>query len=879
MIICVEILARALALALVVVAPWLLAGVEGPTQVWLIGSVTFGAALVVVRLLFDRPGSIRLPAGSAVLMAALCICAAQTLPLSRVVLDYLAPANVRLRDDLAAMQPSPDAALAEQFPSTAGQGTSTVSLYPASTRRDLSLLVLAAGMYLLGGVFFRTARARVLLCWVMAINGTAIAFFGLVQQLTWNDKLFWHIVREEGGQAFGPFINRNHAGGFLTLCLAGAVGATIWGWSSSRGSSELTDDDYQYPQSRRTGFGEFASRFLRQWNETTLIAILLATFIAAGILCSLSRGSVLSLLGAALLTAVLVARNRQNRAFLAVVVLVAACGLGLVFWVGMTGRLGARLSTVVDRELVAEGRIPNWRDGLKAAEDFWPTGSGLGTFRYICCLYQDHPSKGWYYHAENLYLETLIETGVPGLLCLLLMIGVVVRSAWRLMRGEGNSGSPWFGAAGVFAITGQALHSIGDFDLSMPANMMLLALFCGALAATRIPRANSGAISGDDQPRRLSGLAERRRLPIALATVFLLGLGLAWRESWRQAAIETAILKSRFADNPTAVSIEDLSGAIARLTSALRGEADHAAGQQHLAELWIHSYRLHALEQLRQERPSATEEQMWPFTPLPVLHGRAHDLSRNGPAGALEELRAAPEVSKNLLPALEHLTDAQRGCQLLPGVQLLLAQLAFLVDRPATDLGPLERARRLAPGNAQILFGCGRLEIEGGRTERGLRTWRRCLELDPSRLAEIYPLARQAAPAAKVAIQLLPDQAGLLAEVAHLFLKENQVEANEALANRLLKLPANAKAGAAQQHYLQALGCLLTSATDKAIDEYRQAVRLDPQEDTWRFEFAILLKRQGQLSEAYQQALLCNQLKPDNREYVIFLKNVYPTAP
>ena len=238
-----------------------------------------------------------------------------------------------------------------------------------------------------------------------------------------------------------------------------------------------------------------------------------------------------------------------------------------------------------------------------------------------------------------------------------------------------------------------------------------------------------------------------------------------------------------------------------------------------------------------------------------------------------------PEIADNLLPALEHICSARRGCQLLPAVELLLAKLAFLVGDPQADQGPLERAGRLHPGDAEVLYGCGRLDLEVGRTERGLQSWRRCLELDPSRLSKIYPLARQAVPATTVANELLPDQPEILAEVAHLFLKESEPKANMALAQRLFKCAVNAGGGEPQQHYLRALAWLLTSAPEKAVSEYQEAVRLDPQQDTWHFELANLLKRQGRLSEAYQQALLCNQLRPDNAEYTTFLKGVYAPTP
>ena len=119
-------------------------------------------------------------------------------------------------------------------------------------------------------------------------------------------------------------------------------------------------------------------------------------------------------------------------------------------------------------------------------------------------------------------------------------------------------------------------------------------------------------------------------MTIGLAGTFLLALTLAWRESWRQAAIESAIAESHFAETPEAASVEELSSAIARLTSAMPGEEDHAAAHQRLAELWVQSYRIRLLDQFRAENLGQTDARLWPGTSLTFLRQRATDFSEAG---------------------------------------------------------------------------------------------------------------------------------------------------------------------------------------------------------------------------------------------------------
>jgi hypothetical protein len=91
------------------------------------------------------------------------------------------------------------------------------------------MLSLAVATFLLGAIVLADRMAFAVVGVVVALNGAALAFFGLVQQLTWNGQLFWSIPLTRGGAPFASYVNRNNAAGFLNMCLACAVGLTVWG--------------------------------------------------------------------------------------------------------------------------------------------------------------------------------------------------------------------------------------------------------------------------------------------------------------------------------------------------------------------------------------------------------------------------------------------------------------------------------------------------------------------------------------------------------------------------------------------------------------------------------------------------------------------------
>ena len=73
------------------------------------------------------------------------------------------------------------------------------------------------------GQLFSTSRSQLWLYSCVAINGAIFAFFGLVQRLTWNGRMYW-IGPEPGSESvFAAFVSRNSGGAYLNMCLAAAL--------------------------------------------------------------------------------------------------------------------------------------------------------------------------------------------------------------------------------------------------------------------------------------------------------------------------------------------------------------------------------------------------------------------------------------------------------------------------------------------------------------------------------------------------------------------------------------------------------------------------------------------------------------------------------
>lgn len=124
-----------------------------------------------------------------------------------------------------------------------------------------------------------------------------------------------------------------------------------------------------------------------------------------------------------------------------------------------------------------------WPWAVTAIGDFPLTGVGLGSFRQV--VFRLYPLPMWpdydIGHAHNIFLQTALDTGLPGLVVYLAILMVAAAAGWRVARRE-----PAFRAVSLGLLAGLvALHVFGLADAlvigAKPAVVFWMAL--GLLAA------------------------------------------------------------------------------------------------------------------------------------------------------------------------------------------------------------------------------------------------------------------------------------------------------------------------------------------------------------------------------------------------------------
>jgi O-antigen ligase len=370
-------------------------------------------------------------------------------PLERGWLDLLSPEAAKSRAEVERLLEVEPAATA---PSTLAPFLTFESLW-------LWLAVLAVFTVSLGAArgLESASRLGLLLLLLGALSG-ALGVFGFFSDLAGGYGL-----ADESFRARGSFGNPNHYACFQAMLLLVSVG-----WLSYF----RTRRDASRRGSRRRSAGDESS--------LAFIAGLGILFLSLGLVLSLSRSGIGSAIAGVccfvLLTRQTPLEGRKRRQALLALSMVVLVVIAFALWIGIEPLVG-RFRNLGEQWENEGTRIQVWRDSAPALSDYWLTGSGLGTFRYVGSRYRTFGGVTFYSWAHNDFLQLGIELGVPGLL-LLGWIGVAVaRGARRARRDLAEEPERLHLHAGfVSAAAAVTLHSAADFSLHLPANLALLAV-------------------------------------------------------------------------------------------------------------------------------------------------------------------------------------------------------------------------------------------------------------------------------------------------------------------------------------------------------------------------------------------------------------------
>ena len=179
-------------------------------------------------------------------------------------------------------------------------------------------------------------------------------------------------------------------------------------------------------------------------------------------------------------SALLLLRQEQQRRWLVVPALLLLVAVGAVFTLPVSARLQS-----LDAGRSFETRRAVTATALQATREFMPVGSGIGSFEKVYRLYEDPAAvdRTFVNHAHNDYLEIAIETGLPGVILILVFLAWWAWVAWwRWSEPQGDA----LAKAATIASAALLAHSLVDFPLRTSALAGVFAVTIALIAQSKI---------------------------------------------------------------------------------------------------------------------------------------------------------------------------------------------------------------------------------------------------------------------------------------------------------------------------------------------------------------------------------------------------------
>ncbi|MDD2621321.1 MAG: O-antigen ligase family protein, partial [Syntrophomonadaceae bacterium] len=211
----------------------------------------------------------------------------------------------------------------------------------------------------------------------------------------------------------------------------------------------------------------------------------------------------------------------------------------LSFWGSSTQFVPREISAKVEKTSLQDNsindRLTFYQDALKIAVDYPLLGAGGGGWE---ALYHSYAQRlYWSREVHSYYLQTLVETGILGLLTLLviaaLFIKLLIDQRQRDKAGSLSNMTLWGTATAVIMF---GMHSGMDADFSLPSTGLLFYALVGAIKGRTMDHAPAGSERKKPKEKNKSRKRNSKEifglLGITVALIVFGGVGM-----FRQAAI------------------------------------------------------------------------------------------------------------------------------------------------------------------------------------------------------------------------------------------------------------------------------------------------------------------------------------------------------
>lgn len=559
------------------------------------------------------------------------------------------------------------------------------------------------------------------------------------------------------------------------------------------------------------------------WLLVAIISLCVAT-----VFVSLTRGGVVSMLMAITFMALVLAYRRSVNGSGWIMVVMALIAFTLVLYIGFDA-VYDRLATFRDFHEAESGRLQILKDIAVAFTKFPTLGTGLGTHLVVYPMFDRSTITALAAHAENEYAQALEETGLVGL-GLLIIFGIIIWSNY--VRNIRSAKLPICSAAyGLgFGILAVLIHSLSDFGQHLPANAMLLAIFCALVLV----------LARQSRERRTVDRGWNINFCLPLSVICLLTAGVSgiwlWalfgannariaEAHWQEARnIESFIHKN---GKGTEAEYADL---ISRTSAAVDYEPDNIKYQH-----WLNVYRWRSVSKTTD---TSTADIIIPEDLMPSVRD------------IVGEFHKARPVCPTYGPTYSMVGWIEK----------------FILD----DNSGAERIRkgfRLAPCDPTACFLAGYLDVLEGKHEESIEKFERAVQLDGALFKHVAQMYINHLSRPHLAISAAGEDIGRLSYVANVLEQMQYKDLAERTREEIKNLlEAKCSQPGASASAFVSLANIYRKQQDNnaAIEYYRRALALDYGQIGWRLDMARLLVDMGKIPEAMRQARICLQLRPQS---------------
>jgi tetratricopeptide (TPR) repeat protein len=551
-----------------------------------------------------------------------------------------------------------------------------------------------------------------------------------------------------------------------------------------------------------------------------LVAIM--TLGAASIFISLTRGGMVSMIIALAFVVLLLASKPSLKGRGWIMVIMALGAFICILYVGFDA-VYDRIATLNEMNAY-EGRLQILKDLTTSYRQFPMLGTGLGTHSVVYPMFKQINNVLLYTHAENEYAQVLEETGLIGLV-ILIIFGIYI--AFKFVKAVRCTKIPVCSAMyGLgFGLVAILIHSFSDFGQHMPANAFLSAIFCALIISIA---------SQDKEKNFCKSIVPKYRYVYVFLLLVLCGIWL-WvlneandarnaEAYWKKACnIEKRLKKQQW--NGTQSEYAEL---IVNTESALAYQTDNVKYQY-----WLNVYRWNSIRQ-------KTDPQTGAFI--------------------------IPEESK---PIVSEIVDGfYRACIICPTYgpsYSVVGQIEKFILKQNRGAENIRKGFYLAPSDPISCFVAGKLDILEGKIKDSIPKFEKAVQLDGSLFESIVDIYVYHLSRPGLALSAAGDNIDRLNHVATVFDDMQYLDLAAQARDKIKKLlelrcdePDTPGLVFAQ------LGNIYSRQdnNEQAAECYRLALAREYSQVYWRMELANLLLKMNRVQEAMNEAKICLQLRP-----------------